>query len=89
MDFEWNEAKNTANIAKHGLSFVEAQTAFLDKHRIIYPDDKHSSAENRLFCIGKTTAGKIATVRFTKRNDHIRIIGAGYWREGKKLYERR
>jgi hypothetical protein len=28
------------------------------------------------------------TVRFTYRNGNIRIIGAGYWRKGKEIYER-
>jgi hypothetical protein len=27
------------------------------------------------------------TVRFTYRGNTIRIIGAGYWRKGKKIYE--
>jgi hypothetical protein len=30
----------------------------------------------------------IVTVRFTYRNYKIRIIGAGYWRKGKKIYEK-
>jgi hypothetical protein len=88
MEFEWNDSKDAINIAKHGLSFYEAQTAFLDKKRIIFPDMKHSSEEKRYFCIGKTVTGGIATVRFTVRNNSIRIIGAGYWREGKKRYDR-
>jgi len=79
--------KNAENIAKHGLSFYEAQDAFFDKKRVILRDKKHSSAETRFFCIGKTTNGGIATVRFTTRSGHIRIIGAGYWRKGKKIYE--
>src|SRR5262245_15591682 len=28
------------------------------------------------------------TVRFTYRDDVIRIFGAGYWRKGKEIYER-
>jgi uncharacterized DUF497 family protein len=87
MDFEWDDSKNTLNIAKHGLSFYEAQDAFFDKKRVILDDLTHSSIEKRYFCIGKTGTGGIATVRFTKRNDHIRIIGAGYWRKGKKIYD--
>jgi hypothetical protein len=27
-------------------------------------------------------------VRFTYRDDVIRIFGAGYWRKGKQIYER-
>ena len=87
MDFEWHDSKNAENITKHGLSFYEAQEAFFDKNRLIIKDKVHSSSENRFFCIGKTSNGGIATVRFTKRNSHIRIIGAGYWRKGKKKYE--
>jgi uncharacterized DUF497 family protein len=51
-------------------------------------DDVHSNDENRYFCIGKAADG-ILTVRFVIRNDKIRIIGAGYWRKGKKHYENR
>ena len=87
MGFEWDESKNAENILKHGLSFYEAQDAFFDENRVILLDGKHSSDETRYFCIGKTADGGIATVRFTIRNDHIRIFGAGYWRKGKKIYE--
>jgi uncharacterized DUF497 family protein len=87
MNFEWNNAKNAENKAKHGLSFYEAQDAFFDPSRIILLDKLHSVAEQRYFCIGKVAKGGIATVRFTIRNGRIRIIGAGYWRKGKKIYE--
>lgn len=89
MELEWDESKNAANIVKHDLSFYEAQDAFFDKQRVVLQDTKHSSTEKRYFCIGKTGSGNIATVRFTLRNGHIRIIGAGYWRKGKKIYEQR
>jgi len=87
MEFEWNDSKNAINLSKHGLSFYEAQEAFFDDSRVILLDVSHSSTEKRYFCIGKTASGGIATVRFTKRNGHIRIIGAGYWRKGKRIYE--
>jgi uncharacterized DUF497 family protein len=88
MSFEWDDDKNTLNIARHGLSFFEAQQAFFDTKRVILLDVKHSADEKRYFCLGRTSIGLIATVRFTIRNGRIRIIGAGYWRKGKKLYER-
>lgn len=87
MNFEWDEDKNLANIAKHGLSFFEAQDAFFDVNRVILMDRKHSITEKRYFCIGKTVRGGIATVRFTLRNGRIRIFGAGYWRKGMKIYD--
>ena len=57
-----------------------------DKNRIIIKDKKHSKKEERFFCIGDDGNG-IVTVRFTMRNGNIRIIGAGYWREGRYRYE--
>lgn len=87
MEFEWDEAKNKLNQRKHRISFNEAQKAFLDKYRVIAEDLDHSDdKEQRYFCFGKTHDG-IVTVRFTMRKNSIRIIGAGYWRKGKKIYE--
>lgn len=87
MTFEWDESKNQINVIKHNVSFQEAQFAFMDVNRIILKDKKHSEVEERFFCIGRTEKG-IATVRFTMRNGNIRILGAGYWREGKSRYEK-
>jgi len=87
MRFEWDDDKNRENLDKHQVSFQEAQKAFLETHRIILKDERHSQVEDRYFRIGKI-ADKVATVRFTIRREKIRIFGAGYWREGKKLYEK-
>ena len=87
MTFEWDENKNSENIRKHKASFEKAQDAFFDINRMILEDVNHSFSEKRYFCIGKTDKG-ILTVRFTIRGQNIRIFGAGYWRQGKKLYEK-
>ena len=86
VKFEWDDQKDKENQSKHGISFAMAQLAFLDSHRVIAEDVNHSSEEDRFYCIGKVDDG-IMTVRFTYRDDIIRIIGAGYWRRGKKIYE--
>lgn len=87
-DFEWTEAKNLENQVRHGVSFHEAQHAFLDDHRVIAKDLVHSKDEERFFCFGHNRDGTgVLTVRFTFRNQRVRIIGAGYWRRGKKIYE--
>ena len=88
MTFEWDENKNLENIEKHKVSFEMAQEAFFDKKRVIVKDKKHSKKEERFFCIGNDGKG-IMTVRFTLRNDNIRIFGAGYWREGRYKYEKK
>ena len=86
-NFEWDSQKDLINQSKHQVSFSEAQLAFMDSHRIIAVDHKHStSEETRYFCFGKV-GERVLTVRFTYRADNIRIFGAGYWREGRKRYE--
>ena len=84
--FDWDPAKDLANQEKHGLSFANAQYAFADPSRIIARDLTHSEDEERFYCFGRVGAG-IATVRFTYRDNVIRIFGAGYWRKGKRIYE--
>ncbi len=86
-DFEWDENKDRVNQTKHSVSFALAQLAFLDQNRIILEDLEHSSKEDRYYCLGKVSEG-ILTVRFTYRSNKIRIFGAGYWRKGKKIYEK-
>ena len=88
MNFEWNEKKDMLNQQKHDISFEEAQYAFADDKRIIAIDKEHSNEkEKRYFCFGKVI-NEIITVRFTIRRNKIRIYGAGYWRKGKKIYEK-
>jgi uncharacterized DUF497 family protein len=85
--FEWDPGKDADNQRKHDVSFVRAQYAFADRQRVIAKDISHSQTEERFYCMGEVDGG-ILTVRFTYRASVIRIIGAGYWRKGKAIYER-
>jgi uncharacterized protein len=85
--FEWDLRKDVENRTKHGVSFVLAQHAFADPHRVIAEDTSHSTNEQRYFCFGRV-ADAVLTVRFTHRAGVVRIFGAGYWRKGKVIYER-
>ena len=76
-DFEWDERKSKSNFEKHGVTFYDAQKAFFDNNRVIAEDLDHSTVgEKRYFCFGKLKE-EILTVRFTYRDNIIRIIGAG------------
>lgn len=85
--FEWDTKKDEENQEKHGVSFAMAQFIFADSRRVIAEDLSHSSSEKRYYCFGWIDGG-ILTVRFTFRDDVIRIFGAGYWRKGRRIYER-
>ena len=85
--FEWDPDKDSKNTSKHGVSFYEAQAAFADERCVVVEDAAHGAVERRYYAIGRVDAG-ILTVRFTLRSNVIRIIGAGFWRRGKLIYER-
>jgi hypothetical protein len=85
--FDWDPDKDAENQRKHGVPFSLAQFAFADPRRVIAKDVTHSQAEERFYCFGEVEGG-VLTVRFTYRASVIRIIGAGYWRKGKAIYER-
>ena len=84
--FEWDPGKDRGNQRKHGVAFGAAQHAFADPKRVIAEDARHSVTEKRYYCFGEVD-DSIMTVRFTYRSGVIRIIGAGYWRKGKAIYE--
>ena len=86
VGFDWDPQKDLKNQANHGVAFEKAQYAFADRQRVIAVDRTHSSREKRYYCFGKVEGG-VLTVRFTYPGNVIRIIGAGYWRKGKQVYE--
>jgi uncharacterized DUF497 family protein len=76
MEFEWDDAKAEANLRKHGVSFAEAATAFVDPLAAIFPDPEHSDDEVRELLVGYSERGRLLIVSFTDRPPNIRIISA-------------
>lgn len=70
-----------------GLNVTRRESGQTSIWCFILEDLEHSDDEKRYYCLGNV-AGGIMTVRFTYRKNKIRIIGAGYWRKGKNIYER-
>jgi hypothetical protein len=80
MKFKWNDAKNSANVLKHGISFEEASEIFNDPMIISKLDIRYEYGEERWFSIGATKKGMITTVAHLyfdeKQEPVIRIISA-------------
>jgi uncharacterized DUF497 family protein len=74
--FEWDPKKAAANEAKHGITFEEATSVFLDPLVRIRPDDDHSLDEERSTATGMSQLGRLLVVTYTDRPDRIRIISA-------------
>lgn len=73
--FEWDEAKDTANVRKHGVTFALASEIFAGRVRT-YVDSRFDYGEVRKIGVGVTTEGVYLTVVFTTRTDNTRIISA-------------
>ena len=88
MIYEWNAAKARANLQKHGVSFEEAATVFLDPLALTFSDPDHSLGEEREITIGNTGAQLVVLVSHCQRGDRTRIISARKaTRKERKQYE--
>ncbi len=76
MRFEWDPIKARLNLAKHGVSFLDAATAFGDPLSFAVFDPDHSDDENRFVLLGSTTSGRLIVVIHSDDGDTVRIISA-------------
>jgi len=94
LEFEWDERKHKANVKKHGVSFLEARTAFYDENAIQFYDPDHSEDEERFLLLGMSIKPQILVVCHCYRESEtlVRIISArkadkseegAYWRRNK------
>jgi len=90
--FDWDPQKAQANQLKHGVSFEEAATAFLDPEGLDGEDLGHSLGEPRRLRLAKSSAGRVLVIVYTERRrgheEITRIISArrASWKE-RKSYE--
>lgn len=76
MIYESDPEKAEANLRKHGVSFEEAATVFLDPLAVTYPDPDHSDEEDREITIGHSVKQRVLFVSHSQRGDRIRLISA-------------
>jgi uncharacterized DUF497 family protein len=78
IKFEWDRAKASANLKKHGVSFEEAQTIFYDDFAVQFLDEEHSSKEDRFLMLGMSSETNLLLVCHCERagGEVIRIISA-------------
>jgi len=78
LRFEWDARKAAANLGKHGVSFEEARTTFLDDNALLRPDDDHSDDEDRFVLLG--LSGRMRTLVvchcYRQEDEVIRLISA-------------
>ena len=65
--YEWDTAKAAANERKHGVSFDEARTVYLDPLAETFDDPDHSEHERRFITIGMSTQERLLFVAHADR----------------------
>jgi len=76
MNCEWDDEKAASNLAKHGVSFEEAETVFDDPNTAYAPDAVYPGDEERGLAIGYTLENRLLFVVYTNRGEVPRIISA-------------
>ena len=78
MRFTWDDRKKSANRKKHGVSFEEAETVFIDERALLIHDPDHSDAEERFVLLGMSVRFRVLAVCHCYRSDEaiVRIISA-------------
>lgn len=78
LRFAWDPRKGSANLRKHRVSFIEAETVFSDDNAILLDDPGHSQDEDRSVLLGLSERFRVLVVSHTLRDDGrtIRIISA-------------
>jgi len=62
FQFEWDDAKASANLRKHGVPFELARTVFNDARLLTVADLEHSETEERWFSVGCASNGMMLSV---------------------------
>jgi hypothetical protein len=78
ITYEWSSRKASENARKHGVSFDEAKSAFLDENARLIADDEHSDDEDRFILLGLSVQLRLLVVVhcYRESDNVIRIISA-------------
>ncbi len=68
----WDKVKLTANIAKHGLSFVDADAVF-DHPVVTWDDEREDYGELRINLLGWLD-GLVVYLTYTERGEAMHVI---------------
>jgi uncharacterized DUF497 family protein len=78
LRFAWSPRKPSENKRKHGISFDEAKTVFLDDNALLMADPDRSAEEDRFLLLGVSSVLRLLVVChcYRESDDVIRLISA-------------
>ena len=74
----WDKEKNITNQKKHGISFEEAQSVFVNENALLIHDPDNSGDEDRFILLGLSASVRLMIVChcYRENDDIIRLISA-------------
>jgi len=78
LRFEWDERKASVNAKKHGVTFEEARSVFVDERAKLIDDPDHSEDEERFVLLGLSSSLRLLLVChcYREKGNTVRIISA-------------
>ena len=77
IEFDWDQWNVQKNEIKHGVSRLEAESAFYDPRYRLFKDASHSTPrEERYILYGRSIETRVVILGFTVRGARIRVITA-------------
>jgi uncharacterized DUF497 family protein len=90
LSFDWDQWNVQKNEKKHGVSRLEAESAFFDADYKLFADKKHSAREQRFILLASSMENRVLMVGFTLRLAKVRIITARTAsKKERKIYEKK
>lgn len=76
--FNWDPRKATSNALKHGVTFEEAVSVFVDHESLLFVDDTHSEYEERYLLLGISSNMNLLMIshKYDEVSNDVRIISA-------------
>ena len=84
--FQWDEGNINKNLDKHNVENWECEQIYFNEPLLILDGLRHSTVEKRWAAFGKTDAGRMLTVIFTKRGSLVRVISARDMKKKERIF---
>lgn len=89
VGFQWDAGNSGKIWERHRVTPTECEELFFNRPLLITHDEEHSAAEERIYGLGHSDAGRLLFVAFTLRGRLIRVISArDMSRKERRIYRR-
>lgn len=74
--FQWDHGNSDKNWLRHKVTQAEIEQVFFNHPLLALVESRPSSVEVRYFAFGPTNEGRLLTMVFARRGEHLRVSSA-------------